>query len=271
MTDVFYNCCTKPNYILIKKFSKPPKNEPIYKVNLYKRFLYKCITCGHFINKSNIDFKKIYQKDYSNISHGKDLKNKLLKIMALKSKSDNYHRVKRIIKFLDIHSKKKIEVLDVGSGFGIFPITLKKIKPKWSVTALEPDRENVNFIKEFDVNIKKSFIEKFTTTNKFDFISLNKVVEHLVNPSSVLKKISKLLKKNGIIYIEVPDADNAYKDKSKFNREEFFADHHHIFSKKSLINITKETGYKTKILKQIKEPSKKYTIYTFLKKELYEK
>ena len=74
MKDVSYNCCTKPNYILIKKFNKPPKNEPVYKVNLYKRFLYKCIGCGHFINQSNINFNKIYQKDYSNISHGKDLK-----------------------------------------------------------------------------------------------------------------------------------------------------------------------------------------------------
>ena len=40
---------------------------------------------------------------------------------------------------------------------------------------------------------------------------MNKVIEHIKNPALMLKKAKKNLKKNGLIYIEVPDATKASK------------------------------------------------------------
>ena len=143
---------------------------------------------------------------------------------------------------------------------------MKKIKPEWVITAVEPDKVNIKFLKNFDIKVKRSFIEKFNTNIKFDFISLNKVLEHLQNPIKSLIKIKKILKTNGILYIEVPDGEIASKHKSEYLREEFFADHNHVFSKKSITYLVRSTGYNVISIKRIIEPSKKYTVYLFLKK-----
>ena len=93
-------------------------------------------------------------------------------------------------------------------------------------------------------------------------MSLNKVLEHIADPENIIKKVKKLLKPNGIFYVEVPD-----QIASKFgkNREEFMIEHLHIFSKKSLQNLLIRNNFKLIKMKQIKEPSGKYTIYGFFK------
>ena len=49
------------------------------------------------------------------------------------------------------------------------------------------------------------------------------------------------------------------------NREEFFIDHLHVFSKKSLMLLLKKTNYRKIYINRIVEPSGKFTIYAFAK------
>ena len=63
--------------------------------------------------------------------------------------------------------------------------------------------------------------------------------------------------------IEVPDGESASKE--GFHREEFFIDHHYIFSKKSFENLLNNAGFKIMIIKKIKEPSNKYTLFAFVR------
>ena len=78
-------------------------------------------------------------------------------------------------------------------------------------------------------------------------------------------KTKKLLKKNGFIYIEVPDGIAAQKSKEGKNREEFFLDHLHIFSINSLKNVLVKSKFKVLKIENIKEKSGKYTIFAFAK------
>ena len=71
------------------------------------------------------------------------------------------------------------------------------------------------------------------------------------------------LKKNGYIYIEVPDADSASQTKNGKHREEFYVDHLHIFSLKSLTNCLTKSKFNLLEINKIFEPSGKYTIYAF--------
>ena len=71
--------------------------------------------------------------------------------------------------------------------------------------------------------------------------------------------------KNSIIYIEVPDGEGAAKSKEGLFREEFFVDHHHIFSRKSFKDLLSRCRLQTLVMKRIIEPSKKYTLYAFAK------
>ena len=65
-------------------------------------------------------------------------------------------------------------------------------------------------------------------------------MEHLEDPREIIIKLKKLLNQSGILYLEVPDAKWSIKCK---NREEFFIEHLHVFSKKSLGWLYKEIAY----------------------------
>ena len=73
------------------------------------------------------------------------------------------------------------------------------------------------------------------------------------------------LKKNGYFYIEVPDIA-AQKDNLGYEREEFYIEHHHVFSKISLILMLSKLNLKIIKIEQIREPSSKYTLFCFAKK-----
>ena len=258
-------CCDSKNLSIVKTFKKPPNTEPNYKIKKYFRKLFKCLDCNHFYNLSKVDMNKIYEKDYSKISYGEILWIKLLKIYNLKKKSDNFHRVNRILQnYKKFNKSKNFSVLDIGSGFGLFLYVLKKKNNIWNYEAIEPDENNVKFIKEeLKIKTTKGFIEKISTSKKFNLITLNKVLEHTKKPLEVMKKLKKNLKNKGQIYLEVPDGESA--TKHGYTREEFFIDHHHVFSKKSLIYLMDKSGYQIISLKKIKEPSGKYTLFAFLK------
>ena len=264
--DGINKCKKNKNQIKsIFKYLSPPKGEPKYKVKKYFREILQCKNCNHFFAKHNINLNSLYKKYYSLVSHGQNIKKKFDKINRLKTRSDNFHRVNRILRFFN-GSNKKYRLLDIGSGIGIFLYNLKR-KTKWRLFGIEPDKHNVNFSKEkLKLNIKnKNFKSNQFKNSKFDIITLNKVIEHLKDPEFILKDIKNILKKNAYIYIEVPDGLSAKKSKNGKNSEEFFLDHCHVFSTHSLRNCLMKCGYEIALIEKIKEPSGKHTIYAFAK------
>lgn len=257
----------KHKFILAKTYISKPKGEISFKLNgKYIRRYYKCKICDHHISDHNYDLESLYSGDYVNSTYGnyKGLKKKFDKINKLKPlKSDNYNRCLRINSFFS-KINKNFKTLDIGSGLGIFPKKLKSKKFK-DITLIETDEINIDFLKNY-LNFKKTYKKQSCLKNKnFDFITLNKVLEHIDNPFLFLKKYLKNLKKYGYIYIEVPDLD-AREDQIGYNREEFFIEHHHVFSITSLILMLTKLNLKILKIKKIKEPSSKYTVFCFAQK-----
>jgi 2-polyprenyl-3-methyl-5-hydroxy-6-metoxy-1,4-benzoquinol methylase len=213
---------TIKSYTLLYSYTKPPKGEPDYGIKTYIRKIIKCNICNHYRALHNIDTQKFYSKNYSIISHGKNIETKFKKILSLKNKSDNYFRVKRFLEFFKNSINVKIKLLDIGSGLSVFLYTLSK-KVRWDIQGIEPDLNFVNFAKKkLKLNVTRSTLEKIKSKNKYDIISLNKVIEHVKNPSLFLKKTNRMLKDNGYVYIEVPDGESASQAKNGKNREEFY-------------------------------------------------
>ena len=251
------------NSFLLYNYLKRPKKEPDYKISNYKRKIFKCNICGHCNAVHNIDTKKFYSHDYSIISHGKLIEKKFKKILGLKKKSDNYHRVRRFLEFFEHNINSKIKLLDVGSGLSVFLHAMSK-KVNWDIEGIEPDLNFVDFAKKkLKLKVSRATLENNKSKKKYDIISLNKVIEHVKDPILFLKKTNKMLKKNGYIYIEVPDADSASQTKNGKHREEFYVDHLHIFSLKSLTNCLTKSKFNLLEINKIFEPSGKYTIYAF--------
>lgn len=269
--------CKKKNLKKYLTFKKKPRNEINFGLSnkQYLRYYYRCGECGHLIARhkkyffSNLYDKKYFESTYKSLEKLNEIFEKIKKLPP--NKSDNYHRSKRIKKMVNaVLGKDKINLLDVGSGTGIFPIGM--ISKKYNITALEPNKESVDFIK-IKSNLKIKTIQgdylkiKANKLKKYDLITFNKVLEHVEKPILFLKKTSKLLKKNNLVYIEVPDAFAINDRKEGKNREEFGLGHHHVFTKKSLENILKISNFKILSIRQIRESSSKYTIYAFATKK----
>ena len=209
--------------------------------------------------------EKIYESDYVDSTYGGSINEKFRKIISLPpDKSDNNLRVSRIKDFSKyfFNDQPGLNLLDIGSGLGVFPYMVKKIG--WECLAIDPDHRTVKHLKDnLNINAIKGDIFDLEIDQKFDIITLNKVLEHVYDPVKMLIKAASMLKNNGFIYIEVPDAEEAAKKGS--NREEFFIEHHHVFSMMSLNLMVKSASLIPLRIERVIEPSGKFTLFAFLK------
>ena len=134
-----------------------------------------------------------------------------------KEQYHDYHRDKTYIraadqfknifqKRLDIISKigGKGKVLEVGSSTGLFLSLLKD--NGWEVLGIEPSVTSSAIARKQDLPVLNTTFELANLkANSFDVIIFNHVLEHMVNPTQTIKKARKLLKKDGIIFIDVPN------------------------------------------------------------------
>ena len=261
------DCYCKHKFILAYIYNSKPVGEVEFKLRgKYLRKYYRCVFCDHHISDHNYNLNLLYDGDYVRSTYGnyEGLKKKFNKINKLKpSSSDNFQRCMRIKLFFK-KINKSFKTLDVGAGLGIFPKKLKDRKFN-NISLIETDKININFLKNY-LKFKNTFKNQSDLKNqKYDLITLNKVIEHVENPYLFLKKYMINLKTNGYFYIEVPDIE-AQKDNLGYEREEFYIEHHHVFSKVSLILMLSKLNLKIIKIEQIREPSSKYTLFCFAKK-----
>jgi len=100
---------------------------------------------------------------------------------------------------------EKLKILDIGSGGGLLCEPLYRLGA--SVTGIDASNKNIEVAKlhakEMDLNIKyiHSSPENINLKNEFDVILCMEVVEHVSNINLFIQKCSRLVKKNGIIFI----------------------------------------------------------------------
>ena len=265
------NCylCEGKKFDLLKKISKKPYYETEFNLgkSQYLRSVKICKNCNVYINDHIYNLEKIYFEQYDLKTYANEIEKNYNKIVALPyMKSDNKQRVARIVEYLKKKELvlKNLNVLDIGSGLGVFPAQL--ISHKAKVSCIEP---SLNSIKHLKKNIKAQTVIHGDFLNldikdKYNFITMNKVLEHVKNPVKMLTKAKSLLKSGGLIYIELPDGENALKNGNVENREEFFIDHYTIFNLESLKYLVSKSKLTLEKIDFIHEPSDKYTIYCFL-------
>ena len=114
-----------------------------------------------------------------------------------------------IIKTFKLNQKKSplknIKVLDIGCGGGLLAEPMCRLGAK--VTAIDASEKNINVAKLHAKknNLKINYIctspEKLKNDNKFDVILNMEIVEHVEDINFFLRSCSKLLKKNGIMFV----------------------------------------------------------------------
>ena len=100
---------------------------------------------------------------------------------------------------------KNIKVLDIGCGGGLLAEPMCRLGAE--VTAIDASEKNINIAKlhskknDLKINYICTSPEKLQIKNKFDVILNMEIVEHVEDVNFFLKSSSKLLKKNGIMFI----------------------------------------------------------------------
>lgn len=255
--------CNNKFFKKIVNIKKKPKLEIDYGIKKYNRTIFQCLRCKHVVNDHKFDLNDFYsgmyvKQNYQSIAGIKKNFNRIIKIP--KSMSDNKNRIARIIDFIRFNSLQNLNFLDIGSGLGVFPYELRKIFSQ--ITCLEKDKSLINHLKN-NLNLKTVSNIKYLKRD-FNFITINKVLEHVSDIKIFLSSALSKLVKNGYVYLEVPDYI-AYKS-SFIEREEFFIEHCNIFSELSLLKILNKLDLNLISLNRIKEPSGKHTLYAFCKK-----
>jgi len=130
----------------------------------------------------------------------------------------NISRIKLISKFLN--SKKNLNILDIGSGSANFGLEISNHFTEYKYDIVEPFSEVSNINKKI-INRKFNNINEINKC-EYDMIILNFVLEHMIDPKFFLLNLNKILRKDGIIYIEIPNREYCYKD--SFSPHLFFWD-----------------------------------------------
>ena len=98
-----------------------------------------------------------------------------------------------------------LKILDIGCGGGLLSEPMCRLGAQ--VFGIDASERNVNVAKlhakknNLDINYKCASPENFKTETKFDVILNMEIVEHVEDIDFFLESCSKLLKKNGIMFV----------------------------------------------------------------------
>ena len=116
---------------------------------------------------------------------------------------------KNIIKSLKITDKKKplkkVRILDIGCGGGLLSEPMSRLGAE--VTGIDASKKNIEVAKIHAQknNLKIKYVwgspDNYKTDTKFDVILNMEIIEHVEDVNFFLKSCSKLLKKNGIMFV----------------------------------------------------------------------
>ena len=98
-----------------------------------------------------------------------------------------------------------IKILDIGCGGGLLSEPMSRLGAQ--VSGIDASKKNISVAKlhakknNLNIDYKCISPENFNTKNKFDVILNMEIIEHVDNINFFLESCSKLLKKNGIMFI----------------------------------------------------------------------
>lgn len=136
-------------------------------------------------------------------------------------------------------NQSDFSILDIGPGHGFFSYLTKKEFPNYkkidivdiSETSLQMTKNIIGF-DEDKISYYKKDIFEYDDSNKYDFIVLGEVIEHLDNPKQILIKLSNLLKPNGVLWLTTPTNSPAL-------------DHVYLFTtKEEVFSLIEDSGLK---------------------------
>lgn len=211
----------------------------IYKGKVQRFEVISCPQCGLVFldpipSKKELDEK--YTNSYANVLKRSLIFSTLWELQEFMFISPD----KYVLKQADIPTKK---ILDVGCGKGNF---LLKLKKKWDVYGIEVTELALEEAKQ-KVGEDRIFAEELSECGfgdeDFGVVTLWHTLEHLENANTIVKVIHRILKKGGLLFIDVPNllslSSRIFGSQCSF----FTPEHILYFSKKTLVRFLEKNGF----------------------------
>jgi SAM-dependent methyltransferase len=145
-------------------------------------------------------------------------------------------------KFVERHLKKsKLSILDIGAASSDTPrlIRQKRKNDGVEIGVVEPGQNWLPFYKKKNIKIISNFFPT-KIKKKFDYIHTSHWLEHALDLKKIMKSLNKLAKKDGLIFVEVPNCNQSYFQNGK-KRD---VPHIHFFTKRSLEKLFINYGFR---------------------------
>jgi predicted SAM-dependent methyltransferase len=165
--------------------------------------LLKCLSCSFvFTNPrpAQSEIGPYYQSD-AYISHHSDKKG-LVPFLYRRIRKQQFIDKTNIIKQ---YQKSKPELLDIGCGTGAFIKHCNSLG--WRTTGVEPDADARMTAFNSKLNVFDTDFLK-TCQGNFDVITLWHVLEHVHELDERMQQLKKLIRKDGIIIVAVPNLNS---------------------------------------------------------------
>ena len=148
---------------------------------------------------------------------------------------------------------KGTKILDLGAGNGFFSLAAKE--KGFDVISIEQNKSSINFAKLIGVKmIESDIISKISMqyASEVDYITLNHVFEHILEPYNFLSILRKNISNHTKIVIIIPNANSIWRH--VFKERWYGWDppiHLHLYNKKALEIIMNNAGFKVEFLSSI--------------------
>lgn len=213
--------CRSEEFRIVHSYDKPDKYELTVGIDSkgYKRQWVQCIKCNLYYSRYSRPenaLDHIYVSTYrsGNSSWRSDTTEEIFRrVISLPSdQSETKYRVGWIKLQLETlwnsefipRGMSPYRMLDVGGATGVFAYEFRD--RDWLAHIIDPS-ENGTFIQsKFSIPYAQKYYEPGCFVEPFDLITLIFVLEHYRDPISLLKQVRQDMKRQAILYVEVPDA-----------------------------------------------------------------
>lgn len=151
--------------------------------------------------------------------------------------------IRKILKNLSFN---ELKVLDVGGGDGSSLDLVKKIDPRFTDgLVVDLDKGAKKIVENKGHRFLMSTIEKAEIKNKFHFILMLNLIEHVADPRSVLKKLHSITEQGGRILIKTPNTNSLnFRVFKRFYWGGYHAPRHFVlFNEKNFTKVCQEIGF----------------------------
>ena len=134
-------------------------------------------------------------------------------------------------------------LLEIGSATGVMLMLFKK--RGWDTLGIEPSGSSQEAKKKNLRVLNIRFEDAKLPKDYFDLVVLNHTLEHMDNPRGALKKVNSVLKKNGLVFVDVPNFGGlGSKILGKYWPYLLPKEHKHQFTRQSLMGLLEKSGFK---------------------------